>query len=393
MSNLGLLIKNNLNCFLSAFRGKKKRLSTISASIILVVCALAIVALYSFEAYTMFDAFKEVKLFSLPLFHGIMISLTVLVLIGTMRVSSTPKTNDTELLLSLPIKKIDIVISKTLNKYIFDLAFVVFLFVPYLVLYQVFTKFSLSITICGIVVTFILPLLSVGISYVYDFIITRIFNRIKVGNILKSLVSVFVFVLIMALMIIKTVTYGFAEATSIDAYFADRFFSNLFLQFILKQDVFSTVFCVSLCVIGFVVGLYLFSVNFGKVIVGYSGKAGELKFSESLGGFRRLFKKELNYYASTPAYIINTCIGSVIILVTGIILSITGVDGLNSMLGASIESDFVGVILALVFCFSASTVYTSACSLSLEGKNFWIIKTSPVSEEAVFFSKILLNIS
>ncbi len=391
MSNLGILIKNYFNCFLSAFRGKKKKLSTISALAILVVCALLIVGAYSFEAYSMF-AFKGIKLFSLPLFHGIMITLTVLVLIGAMRVSGNPKSNDTDLLLSLPIKKIDIVIAKTLNKYLFDLAFTVFLFVPYLVLYQVFTKFSLAITICGVVATLILPLLSVGISYVYDFVITRIFNRLRVGAILKSLVSVFVFVLIMALMIIKTFTYGIADATSIDAYFADRFFSNLFLQFVLKQDVFATIFCVALCVLGFALGLYLFAVNFGKNIVGYSGKAGALKFSENMGGFRRLFKKELNFYASTPAYIVNTCIGSVMILVSGIIIAITGADGIGKMFGIVVEPDIIGVILALVFCFSASTVYITACSISLEGKNFWIIKTMPVSENAVFLSKILLNI-
>ena len=392
MSNLGILIKNYCNCLLSGFRGKKKRLSTSIACVILVLLGLAIAAIYTFEAYTMFDAFKEVKLFSLPLYHGILIALTVIIIIAIMRVSGNQKSNDTDLLLSLPVKKVDIVVAKAVSKYLFDLFFVLLLFVPYLVLYQVFTKFSLAITLCGVVTTFIMPLLSVGISYVYDFIITRIFNRVKVGNLLKSLISLFVFVLIMALMMIKTFTYGLAEATSIEAYFSDRFFTNMFLQFILNQKAGATVLCLALCLGVFVLGLALFALNIGKDFVGYSGKAGNLKFSEGMGGFKRLFKKELNFFASTPAYVINTGIAPILILVVGIMLAITGMDGITSLLGVVVEKEMLVGILTLSFCFIASTAIISACSISLEGKNFWIIKTAPISENTVFFVKILLNI-
>ena len=392
MSNLGILVKNYLNCALSAFRGKNKKRSTLSAIVLLLVLGIACLGLYGFEAYTMFVGFKEVKLFSLPLFHGIMISLTVLLIIAVMRVSGKAKGNDTDLMLSLPVTKAEVIVAKALNRYLFDFLFMFLLFVPFLVLYQVFTKFSLAITVCGTVATFIIPLLSVGISYIYDFIITRIFNRLKAGNILKSLTSVFVFVLIMALMVVKTFTYGIAEAGSIDVYFADRFFSNLFLQFVLKQDVFSIVFCVGLCLICFVVGLYLFAVNFGKSFVGYSAKAGNLKFDENMGGFRKLFKKELNFYASTPAYIVNTCLGSVMILVLSVLISITGSSGIEGLLGVALDPNTIALVLTIGFCFATASVYITACSISLEGKRFWIIKTAPVSETTVFMVKICLNV-
>ena len=393
MTNLGILIKNYINCLLSRFRGKKKRLSNFVAVAIILVLGLAIIALYSFQAYEMFNAFAPVKMLELPLFHGILIALTVIVLIAVMRVSGATKTGDTELLLSLPVRKFDIVVAKTVSKYLFDFMFVFVLFVPYLVFYQTFTQFSIGITLRGVLVTLLLPLLSVGISYVYDFIITRIFNRIRVGNILKSLISVFVFVLIMALMFIKTFTYGIVEAGSLEAYFADRFFTNMFLQFILGNPVLYSVIGTVLCIGVFALGLFLFSINIGKTLSKYSGKPGNLKFSENMGGFKRLFKKEITFYASTPAYIVNTIIGSIIILVLGVVLSIMGLDGISGLLGGlALDADTIALVLTLAFCGSASTVFISSCSISLEGKNFWIIKTSPVSEVGVFMSKICLNV-
>jgi ABC-2 type transport system permease protein len=49
-------------------------------------------------------------------------------------------------------------------------------------------------------------------------------------------------------------------------------------------------------------------------------------------------------------------------------------------------------MLLLIIGFMMSTVFTSSISLSLEGKNFWILKTLPIKAETVMFGKMIFNV-
>ena len=144
MSNLKILLKTNLNLMLGRLQGKKERKPTLIAFILLLLGGLGIFALYSYQAYSMFKGLGSLGLNNLCLFHAYLTALSVMVIIGVMRVSGNTKTSDSELLLSLPIKKRDIIISKTINKYLFDLFFSITLVLPYIVLYQIFTRISIK---------------------------------------------------------------------------------------------------------------------------------------------------------------------------------------------------------------------------------------------------------
>ena len=49
-------------------------------------------------------------------------------------------------------------------------------------------------------------------------------------------------------------------------------------------------------------------------------------------------------------------------------------------------------LLLILFGFSIVMTYTPAVSLSLEGKNFWIIKSLPIEPRNVMISKIIFNL-
>ena len=120
MYNLRILLKNNYNLLIGRLFGKKQNVSSISATLFLVLGVLALLAMYTLQAYGMYRDLSIVHLEKVCLFHAILTSLSVIVVIGIMRYSATPKNDDTDFLLSLPIKKRDIILSKTLNKYLFD---------------------------------------------------------------------------------------------------------------------------------------------------------------------------------------------------------------------------------------------------------------------------------
>ena len=106
--------------------------------------------------------------------------------------------------------------------------------------------------------------------------------------------------------------------------------------------------------------------------------------------------KEAREYINIRSYVLNTIIGPVLSLVFTITLSkqmINGLEGLlpEGTLNVPMESFVFGFII-MICTFFLFLTNTCASSISLEGKNFWIIKSAPVKTSSVFISKILLNV-
>lgn len=104
-----------------------------------------------------------------------------------------------------------------------------------------------------------------------------------------------------------------------------------------------------------------------------------------------LVQKEFKKFFSVPLYAVNAGLGPVLLMVlsVGSLFYRSQIEGfLSEMIGSGLQIEVL--ILALIgFC--AAMTYTSAISLSLEGKNFWIIKSLPVEAEKVMISKIIFN--
>lgn len=394
MHDFLILLKNNYNLLLGRVFGKKQRVSTVVATALLVLGVLGVLAIYTLQAYSMFSGLGALHLEKVCIFHAIITTLTVLVIIGIMRSSANQKTNDSDFLLSLPLKKGAIIASKTLNFYIFDCFFAILLFLPYLVLYQIFAGINLQMLILGILLILILPLFSVGISHILDFVISRLFNRFKLGGLLKSFVVILIFVTIMALMITKTFTYGTASFDSLDAYFADRPISNYVLQFLFSPNLGNILAVMLACILPFALGMILYSINYGKTFEQYSSSKTSLAFGDGKSELKMMYKKELYRYATTPAYLINTLIGAIVMLVLAIFICVLGTDGIVLQLGLSgVPKVYIVAILAMALGAMSATAPISASSVSLEGKQFWILKSMPINEKIVLLSKALVHIS
>jgi len=326
------------------------------------------------------------------LYHGIITTLTVLVILGVMRSTADVKHSDNDLLLSLPLTKNQIIISKTFNKYFYDFVFTFLLLIPYIVIYQIKTKFSLSLTMLGSLTIIILPLMSIGISYICDFIINRIFNRSRYSRLWKSLFSIVIFICVMALMLIKTFSYGKVQVSSMEEYFSDRPIAYALLRFMLNTDILSVVILIAVTLIPMTIGVLLYSINFGKSFAKYDYSKIKSSYKQTKP-FRTLFIKEIKNYFTTPAYIINTIIGPVLILILSITLTIVGVEKINQVLFAGFDNNTISAIILLAILGMSSMTTISSPAISLESKNLWIIKHLPINTNYMFLSKALLHMT
>ena len=394
MHNFSILLKNSFNILLGTMQGKRKRKSTVVASILLVLGVLFLLGVTGYQAYTMAESFSMLGMPKLVLFHGITTTVTVILVISVMRPSTNEKSSDVDLLLSLPIPKKTIVLFKLTSKYLFDLFFVTLIFLPYFVAYQIFAEFNLLVCLMAFFVLILFPFLSVGLSCMIEFLISRVFNKSRVSSLLKSLFTVLVFIIILALMLTKQLFYGTAPSLADpESFFVDRPFSYFVLKIICNTNLLNILIFVAITLTIFLIGFFLFKSNFGKSFKKYYSNSKELKFGSSKNELGLLVKKEIYHYALTPAYFINTIIGPVLLLVLAFLILIMGTNNLSISFGISFgDSQIIATLIAIASCAMLSTGPISSSSISLEGKNFWILKSSPTNENYIFLSKILLHL-
>ena len=116
----------------------------------------------------------------------------------------------------------------------------------------------------------------------------------------------------------------------------------------------------------------------------------QYKGSKIQGQKKALFKKEIKRFFSNATYVINCLMGSIMavimMIVAGIVAALVGKEA-----GVDIASIIVIYLpLAFSFCFMLSP--PTACSISIEGSAFWIIRTSPVDMMDLFNAKLKLNV-
>lgn len=109
--------------------------------------------------------------------------------------------------------------------------------------------------------------------------------------------------------------------------------------------------------------------------------------------FMALYKKELNCLASCTIYALNSCIG----IVLGFVVSVMAVFFMPDTLKMQLETletmKIILNVLPLVPAVFVSMTSTTAASLSLEGKNRWIMCSVPVKAITVYHAKIAVNLT
>lgn len=125
-----------------------------------------------------------------------------------------------------------------------------------------------------------------------------------------------------------------------------------------------------------------------------SNKKYEVKILKRSSILKALYVKEIKRLFSSTMYLMNRAFGMImmVIFTISLMISITKVmekiplDNINTV---EILYEITLYILSLMVCLSN----TSSVSISLEGKNIWMIKTFPLSKEMVVKSKILVNLT
>jgi len=102
--------------------------------------------------------------------------------------------------------------------------------------------------------------------------------------------------------------------------------------------------------------------------------------------FSALLKKEWRRFIGTPIYIFNCSFGLVMLIIMAVAVLI-----FKNSIPLEI-APFAPYILLAAYAFCLVTVYTPAVNLSLEGRNFALLKTLPIKGETIMSAKIMFNL-
>ena len=106
-----------------------------------------------------------------------------------------------------------------------------------------------------------------------------------------------------------------------------------------------------------------------------------------------LLQKEFGRFTASPNYMLNCGLGTLMLLVCGVLLLIKG-EFLIGWIDEIMEVGVSGalVLFAAMICLAASMNDMAEPSVSLEGKTLWVIQSIPVASWQVLRAKLLVQL-
>ena len=105
--------------------------------------------------------------------------------------------------------------------------------------------------------------------------------------------------------------------------------------------------------------------------------------------------KEFRRFTGSTAYMVNGGIGMILAALVGLITLVIGPDRIIKTVtqGAPVDAVMLWPAIPFIVYFFIGMVATTACSPSLEGKNYWIVQSLPIEKATLYRGKMLFNLA
>ena len=395
-----LQLKNlyGLNVF-KYTKNKKVKQRTIGLGVAMLLVVLMMGAYIGMAAY----GYVMIGMAEVLPAYLIMLSSLVILFFTVFKAGSVIfQQNAYDILCSLPVSQMAIVVSRFIRMYVENLLLTVIVMFPGSVVYGVMVKPGIPFYLIGCVVTIFIPLIPITIATFLGALITAIASRMKH----KSLVSAALMILL-----VVGIMLGTSSLSTMEDQFSTDMLQNLskvvlaviakiyppaiwFGTAMVSGDIF-------LCFAAIAGGLAVFMVTIALVSAKFHAICRSLYSTTAKHNYRMehlkkmsvlgaLYQRELKRYFSSSIYVTNTIIGPVLAVVySGAVFGV-GLDTVQKALGLPVDiKGAVPFLLAVIF----SVMTTTCTSVSMEGKEWWIVKSLPVRTKELLDSKLLLGLS
>ena len=304
---------------------------------------------------------------------------------------------DNDLLLSMPIPVNTLMLSKLASVYFMGLMYSGVVILPAEIVYLIVAGFSFSGLLGGICLLLFISFIVLILSCALGWVIARISLKLKnksLTTVLMSLafIAIYYFVILRAQNLINDIILNYKEyATSIK----QKAYPIYLLGTVGEGKITSVLIFLAAVGLLLFVTWYILSKSFLKIAIS-SKNVAKVKYKEKESkvstSFGAILKKEFARFKSSPNYMLNCGLGTILIPVTGILLLIKGQD-LKTMLESLMPGSpgmSVSVLIAGI-CLIATMNDSATPSISLEGKGIWQIQALPISMKSVLLAKLAVQ--
>lgn len=308
------------------------------------------------------------------------------------------KAKDNDILLSLPIDSKTILMSRVLTTLLWNFLISLFIMLPMLITYAVRVSIDFNFIIMSIFTLIILPIIPTILASIFGYIIAFSMSKANASKWIEYILS-FGMIIIFAMIfsnieaILMYVINNFEKIENIIKY---GFYSlYLIIEMFSSNSYISLLLCLIINFGLFYIFINVLSLNYKKLLSRLNEKKAKSKFEfkhlRQTKAKQILFIKEAKRYFSSPIYVFNTLFGVIVMLFGSFALFFTDKkDIVNMMKQGGLNLDiFPMIIVAITFIAFLSN--TSCASISIEGKNLWILKSLPVKFKSIIISKIMFN--
>lgn len=306
-----------------------------------------------------------------------------------------------EILCSLPVSKTAIVVSRFLKMYVEYLLLCVLVMVPGMITYGVLCKPGVLFYGVGLLNVFVAPLFPMGVATFIGAAITWISSRMKRKSMVSSLL---VIIVVVGVLFLSSNSGQMATVTKEQIANLVGMFTELIEQFypvaiwlggaMVGESLgfFLLGIVVSLAVaVGVIV---LVSLSFYSVMQKLHGTSAKhdyrMETLESSHVLMALCKKEFKRYFASSIYVTNTIMGPLLGTVLSIVLIFVSVETIMAELPPLPIN--MNLLIPIFMAGTFSMMPPVCVSLSMEGNNWWILKTLPIPAKTIYDAKILMNL-
>ncbi len=306
---------------------------------------------------------------------------------------------DYDVTMSLPVTTSTIVASRLVLLYIINIIFAVIVILPANLVYGILSKPSPVYYFLSILLVFFVPLVPMVVATVIGTGIAVIASKFRHSNLLNLIISItFLSGVMIASFQVPDSDEVMGEMSAALTNQVDNLYplARMYRTALCNYNISSIVLFIGISLLVFllysqIVGILFKGINSSMVAnrTKANYKIGQLEQGSPL---KALFHKELKRYFSSSLYVMNTGFGIIMMTIAAIALLFLSPESLAQILEIPQGAKFLTSILPIVVTMCVSMSCITAISISLEGKNLWILKSSPVSPKTIFNSKIAVNL-
>lgn len=307
---------------------------------------------------------------------------------------------DYDTVMSLPVTSRAVIVSRLISIYAMNFLVSCVIMLPSVIVYGITAAAPASVWFMLVSSLFLAPMLPMIVSVIAGTVITAVSARFRYKNIIVIILSIAAILALFAGSFALPQEEGALKSIITSA--AQTIFriypmARLYTDALANNDwgCFGLFALLSVgAIFLFVMLLSAFYTKINSALFAVRKKSGyRLEALKASTPFLALYRKELRRLLSSPIYVMNTCIGAILLIVASVAFMFVSLEQIGIVLELPDIAAWITPSVPWIAALFVVMSTTTTSSMSLEGKSRWLMCSAPVPANMVYNAKIAVSLT